>query len=262
MKLVICGLLLSLSLASSAQAQKRKTPKSRQPARPRQVETRTPVARIIGSPITVSTRNGGQVSGTVLGLDASSIRVRTTNNLDSVIPMETIASISFKPASGPAQQPKEHGARLRPNFTQDVGTISTAFRSIAATTQSGVDYADYGRHLTELRRTIEKYVCKYAASEESTESRVAALAAGALLDYTWARTIWTLKLGYSASPDVTEADSPTVADALSLYPELRVSAASGAKFTVDKLVAGLWKQASAKTDRLRAATGDLRSEAK
>lgn len=261
MKLLIHATVLAITLASTVEAQRQSKP--RQPSRQRQANTQAPVAPMVGSAVQITTRNGGQITGTLAGLDIHNVRIKQ-NNLESTVALEAVTSISFRPASGPAQgqHQKEKGSRVRPEFAQDVGEISTAFRTIAETTQSGADYTDYGRELTELRRTVEKYVCKYAGSEETTESRVAALAAGALVDYTWARVLWTLKLGYSASAVVTEADSPTIADALSLYPELRETAASGAKLSVDKLVAGLWKQASAKAERLRAATGEMRSEAK
>lgn len=262
MKIVIHFLLLVIVFAPTADAQRRQS-KPRQPSKQRPANTRQPVSPMIGSAIQITTRNGGQITGTMAGLDAHNIRVRQ-NNIESAVALETVSSILFTPAPGQSQgqHQKSKGARVRPEFAQDAGEISTAFRLIAETTQSGADYTDYGRQLTELRRTVEKYVCKYAGSEDGTESRVAALTAGALVDYTWARVLWTLKLGYSATPIVTEADSPTIGDVLGLYPELRTTAASGSKLSVDKLVAGLWKEASAKADSLRAATDEAHSGAK
>ena len=84
------------------------------------------------------------------------------------------------------------------------------------------------------------------------ESRSAALVAAALTDYTWARTIWTLKFGYSGSTTVFETDSPAVGDTLSLYPDLRQAAASENKLSADKLINGLWKKAADKVEILRA----------
>ena len=99
---------------------------------------------------------------------------------------------------------------------------------------------------------------KYGASEDAVEQRGAALAAAALTDYTWARTIWTLKFGYSGNTTVFETDSPAVGDALSLYPELRQTAASANKFSADKLINGLWKKAAEKVELLRPLAGRSR----
>ncbi len=114
-------------------------------------------------------------------------------------------------------------------------------------TQSGTEYSDYGRRLVELRRATERFVSKYAGSDDQTETKLAALVSAAADDYSRARTIWTLRLGQGAGATVTVTvtDSPAVADAVELYPELAQPGTRN-KLPADKLVAGLWKQASRK----------------
>jgi hypothetical protein len=61
-----------------------------------------------------------------------------------------------------------------------------------------------------------------------------------------------MKLGRASDGTVAEGDSPIIADLLALYPDLRTAAASGNRFTVDRLIAGLWKKAAEKVERARA----------
>lgn len=243
--------MLSLSLSATAFAQKRK-----QRANPRtRVTKREPVTndnaankpRLVGSQIIIITKNDDRITGTLLDLTAYSVRIRA-DNLESTIALDTIASISFgsvvpapaKPASVPA----------RADFLREADTAVNSFQSLATQLQSNTDYTEYGRLLSELRRTGEQFIARYGATENATEARIVALMAGALTDYTWARTIWTLKFGRTGEgSSVYDTDSPAITDALSLYPDLRASAASGGKFSVDKIVSGLWRKAAEKTDR-------------
>jgi hypothetical protein len=107
--------------------------------------------------------------------------------------------------------------------------------------------------LTELRRPAERFIDKNSISENQSEARVVALLAGALTDYNWARTIWTLKFGRSGDGSVFDTDSPAISDAVALYPDIRAAAASGNKFSVDRLVSGIWKKAEEKIERARSA---------
>jgi hypothetical protein len=79
-----------------------------------------------------------------------------------------------------------------------------------------------------------------------------------LIDYTWARAIWTLRLNRSGDTTAFDTDTPALADALALYPDLRTLAAVGNKFSVDKVVSNLWKKAAEKIDRARALTPDAK----
>ncbi|MFL6215284.1 MAG: hypothetical protein ACJ74J_15475, partial [Blastocatellia bacterium] len=55
-----------------------------------------------------------------------------------------------------------------------------------------------------------------------------------------------------------DTDTPALTDTLALYPDLRAAAAVGNKYSVDKVVSGLWKKAADKTDRARALVPDAR----
>ena len=132
------------------------------------------------------------------------------------------------------------------------------FNELASVLKSGSDYTEYGRQLGDLRRSAERFITKFSSGDNATEARVLALLTGALTDYTWARTIWTLKFGRSSDGTVSESDSPLLADVLALYPDLRTAAASGNKFSVDKLVGGLWRKAAEKVDRVRSLTPSAR----
>ena len=127
----------------------------------------------------------------------------------------------------------------------------SAFESMIASAKSGADYTDYGRQLSELRPQAERFIARYGASENAKEARTVGLLAGALTDYSWARTLWTLKLGRQSDGTLAENDSSIIGDLLVLYPDLRTSAASGNRFAADRLIAGLWKKALEKVDRVR-----------
>jgi hypothetical protein len=131
------------------------------------------------------------------------------------------------------------------------GAVS-AFQSVASQLRTGADYTEFGRQLSELRRTAERFIDKNSMSDNQSEARIVALLAGALTDYTWSRTIWTLKFGRSGDGSVFDTDSPAITDTIALYPDLRAAAASGNKLFVDKLVSGIWKKAEDKIDRARA----------
>jgi hypothetical protein len=206
---------------------------------------------VLGSNVIITTTEGDQISGSLLGLTAYSARVKSSG-LESTVALEKVSSILFgrtEPAPAPQQQQR---SRRHPDFGRDAGAAAAALAEVSALTRTETNYTDYGQLLTEVRRKTERYVTKYAASEDSGEARAAALIAAALADYTWARTIWALKLGYAQHPEVDEQDAPAVGDALAVYPDLLTSAASGPKFSADKLVAGLWKHAEGKIDRIRA----------
>ena len=254
MKSICVVVILSLSLTATAFAQKRK-----QRANPRtRVTKREPATndnavnkpRLIGSPIVIITKNDDRITGTLLDLTAYSVRIRA-DNLESTIALDTIASISFGNASPPVAQPVSVPARA--DFLREADAAVSSFQSLATQLKSNTDYTEYGRLLGELRRTGEQFIARHGATENATEARVVGLMASALSDYNWARTIWTLKFGRSGDVStVYDTDSPTITDAFSLYPDLRAAAASGGKFSVDKIVSGLWRKAAEKTDRARA----------
>src|SRR6185295_7380040 len=98
-----------------------------------------------------------------------------------------------------------------------------AFQVMMASAKPGADYTDYGRQLSDLRPQAERFIARYGTSENAKESRVVGLLAGALTDYSWARTVWTLKLGRQSDGTVSEGDSSVISDLLMLYPDLRSS---------------------------------------
>jgi hypothetical protein len=248
MKIIAAALIVLLAMASHDAAQKRRSRPKPVPKRAAKPEE-TPPPRIIGTNVVLTTKNGDKVSGSLQALTAYSARVKSSG-LESTVALETVSLISF---GGPAASaaPPQPATRKHPDFSRDAAAAAVALGEMSALTKSGTNYTDYGQQLTELRRKTERYVSKYASSDDAAESRAAALIAGSLADYTWARTIWALKLGYSTHADVDESDAPAVGDTIAIYPELRTSAASGTKFSADKLVSGLWKHAEEKIERVR-----------
>jgi hypothetical protein len=147
---------------------------------------------------------------------------------------------------------------VQADFSRDAESTLGAFVKMANELKAGVDYAEFGQLISEVRRPAERFIEKYSVTENITEARSVALIAGVLTDYTWARNIWTLKLGRSSDGTVSETDSPAVADVFALYPDLRAATASGGKFSVDKIVGGLWKKAEEKMGRARASISQAR----
>jgi hypothetical protein len=249
--LIIC---LCVGNYGFAQSRKKQNPRARGRTAQREklpAQTNANAPRIIGTTIVIVTKNEDRITGTLLDLTAYAVRIRA-DRLESTIALDTIASISFGAAAMP-RRVSEPTAIVRPEFIREAeGTIS-AFQSLASQLRSGTGYTEFDRRLVELRRTAERFIDKNSVTENQAESRVVALLAGALTDYTWARTIWTLKFGRSGDGSVFDSDSPAISDAIALYPDVRAAAASGNKFSTDKLVSGIWKKAEDKIDRARAA---------
>jgi hypothetical protein len=238
-----------LSPAALAQTKKKKPVQRRPPATAKKVPVRTeqPRPRIIGSEVVVTTKNGDQIKGVVLDLTAYSIRLRV-DKLESILALDTITAITFgsSPAATEAVKPTP---ATGPDFARDADQVLRAMLVMGSGAKAGADYTDYGHQLTEFRRQAERFIQKYSISENPTETRMVSLVSGVLTDYTWARTIWTLKLGRSADGMVGEADSPVIIDALSLYPDLR--ATNGNRLSAEMLIGGLWKKAAEKIEAAR-----------
>jgi hypothetical protein len=196
------------------------------------------------------TKNDDRIIGTLLDLTAYSARIRA-DNLESTIALDTIASISFGQSATARPQVSQASVPARPEFLREAEGALNAFQSVASQLRTGADYTEFGRQLSELRRTAERFIDKNSVSENQTEARIVALLAGALTDYTWSRTIWTLRFGRSSDGSVYDTDSPAITDAIALYPDVRAAASSGNKFSVDKLVSGIWKKAEDKIERAR-----------
>jgi hypothetical protein len=249
MKSLIVLVVVSLCAGSTAAAQKRKKPTSRArstTSQPSSGAVNKP--RIIGSTVVIITKNGDRIAGELLDLTAYSARIRA-NNLESTIALDTVASMSIGGAAPPTGRAEQ--TPVRPEFARDAEAALGFFQSLAANLKPGVDYTEYGRQLTELRRAAERFITRYSATDNGTEARVVSLMAGALTDYTWVRSIWTLKFGRSSDGTIGEADSPTVTDTLALYPDLRAAAADGARLSAEKLIGGVWRKAAEKIDRAR-----------
>ena len=251
-------ILMSLLMNAAAMGQKRKKPRA--PSRSRSAAARAEPSnsgpRMVGSTVVIITKNDDRIVGTLVDLTAYSVRIKA-DNLESTISLDRIASLSFG-NSGSASRPAQTSAPVSGDFARAAGPVSGAFQNIANQLQQGTEFNEYGRLLTDLRRRGEQFINRYGASENATEARVVALLSAALTDYTWARTIWTLRLNRSGDTTAFDTDTPALADALALYPDLRASAAVGNKFSVDKIVSGLWKKAADKIDRARALTGDAK----
>lgn len=249
-KKILYLFIISVFVGSIAFAQKSKKPRTRPPvktpsSKPAPATPAPPTAPIIGSPVYILTKGGDKLTGQLLDMNSFSIRIRS-NNLDSAIPVESITAISFgssKSLEAKVEQP------IGENFVRDANATVNAFQTMATETKTGSDYTDYGRQLGELRRVADRFIQKYSTTANTTESRIVSLFSGAITDYTWARTVWTLKLGSDGL--LSESEAPVIADTLSLYPDLRTATATGNRFNADKLVGSLWKKASDKTERVR-----------
>jgi hypothetical protein len=252
MRTVIAFIVISLCTCTAVAAQNRKKkapPRSRTTGQPPVAPATKP--RIIGSTVVIITKNGDRLTGEVLDLTAYSVRLRA-DNLESTIALDTIASISFSGATAPAARVDQAVGPARAEFARDAETALGFFQTMSSSLKPGVDYTEYGRQLSELRRAGERLIAKYGSTENAAEARVVSLMAGALTDYTWARAIWTLKFGRSSDGTVAETDSPVVADAVTLYPNLKALAAAGNRLSAEKLLLGIWRKASEKQDRARA----------
>jgi hypothetical protein len=246
MKTTIALLIISLCVGISAQAQKRRRAPSRTNSQPAESTNNKP--RILGSTIVIITKNGDRITGELLDLTAYSARIKA-DNLESSIALDTVASISFDRA--PVAAPAQSIGYVRADFARDTEPVLNISQTLSASLKPGVDYTEYGRQLSELRRASDRLVAKYSATENTAEAHAVSLVAGAMTDYTWARTVWTLKFGRSSDGTIAETDSPIVADSLTLYPDLRVASAAGTKISADKLISGLWGKAAEKIARAR-----------
>lgn len=252
MRSLIAIVVISLSTGLAAGAQKSKPKAS---PRPRATKSQPSTAtltkpRIIGSSVVIITKNGDRITGEVIDLTAYSVRLRA-DNLESTIALDTIATLSFGGAAPPKPRIDQPVGPVRADFARDAEVATGFFQTLASSLNAGLDYTEYGRQLSELRRAGERLIAKYSSTNNPAEAQVVSLIAGALTDYAWARTIWTLKFGRSSDGTITETDSPVVADTLTLYPDLRASAGAGNRLSVEKLLAGIWKKAADKQDRAR-----------
>ena len=242
-------LFLLVALSSTGFSQKRRKAPAAAKAGAVKSEPAKPVAPTVGSTIDMVTKNGDKLSGQLVDLTAFSVRFKS-NNLESTLPLESIASLSFAGARAINDKPEDSYTPVGESFRRDVTAVFESFQRMATETKSGSSYTDYDRQLVQLRRISERFLQKFSATENPTEARALSHFSGALLDYNAARTIWTLKIGTNGT--LAESDSPVVADALAIYPETRDSAASGNRFSADKLIGNLWKKASEKVNLVQA----------
>jgi len=249
MKQITAIAFLFLCFASTTIGQRRKT--TRRPTQSAPVAHKpTPApSPIVGAAVSIATKNGEQITGQVLEVSPYKVRVKQ-GELESTVPLETIASMSFGDAPAPTVAAPPQPAGHSPDFNSDATSLIALFQGMDSATQAGTEYGDYGRRLGELRRATERFISKFSASDNQAETKTALLLSAAVDDYTRARTIWTLRLGQGAGATVAVTDSPAVADAVDLYPELAQLGPRN-KLPADKLVAGLWKQASLKIGRSR-----------
>jgi hypothetical protein len=252
MKTIISVIVITMCAAFTVGGQ---TKKKKSPARSRATNAQPAPAtlskpRIIGSNVVIITKNGERITGEVLELNAYSVKLKA-DNLESTIALDTIASLSFDGATVPNPRTEPAIRPVRSDFAKDAEAALGFFQTLASNLKPGLDYTEYGRQLIELRRAGERFIAKYSSTENPAEARTLSLTTGALNDYTWARTIWTLKFGRSSDGTIAETDSPVIGDTLAVYPDIRESASTGNKLSVDKLVAGLWRKASEKQERAR-----------
>lgn len=257
MKSLILTLVIGLSLVAGAGAQNKKQAAPKKKPAPQKPSTPVKGSNpgIVGAKVFLETKNGDRMSGEVLALNVYSIRLRS-DQLESAIALDTIAQLSF--GTPPARAPRDNQPPARAEFLRDSDLMLGQFTAMVSVLKSGSDYTEYGRQLSELRRSAERFITKYSSGENPHEARALSLVAGALTDYSWARTIWTLKFGRANDGTVSEGDSPLLSDVVSLYPDVRAAAATGDKLSVDKLIGGLWRKAADKIDRVRSLSASTR----
>jgi hypothetical protein len=263
MKSILMLVALSLCVTPLAQAQKRKgsssrsksTGRSRSSAKKPAADTTAAAPTITGSPVIITTRDGNKITGQIVDLNVSAVRVKASDQ-ESSVQLTAVSSLSFGTSSDEGAPPA--GSPRHPDFQKDAGAVMSGFHGMLGEARTGPDYTEYGGQLVELRRRAELFIGRYGSTEDPVEARVVAGVASAVTDYTWARTIWALKLGHSGDVTVSRSDSPAVADTVGLYPDVKAAAASGDRFSVEKLIVGLWTQAGIKVDRLRSLIGQMR----
>jgi hypothetical protein len=255
MKSTFYVLILSLLLASPAMGQQKKKPR---PAKPRPAPAKQQAPKpvgIIGSTVLIVTRNQDRIAGELLDLSPYSVKIKS-DSLESTLALDTVDSIVF--GSGPVpHQNSEPAPQQTPSadFAKDAEAVINAFVSFESDLKSPMDYTEYGRRASDLRRLAERFLVRNCSSDKPGETRVVSLLWSAITDYGWARNIWTLKFGRSSDGTASEGESPTLADALASYPDIKTQAANGDKYVVEKVITGLWKKAEEKIDRARAALG-------
>src|ERR1051325_2010746 len=122
--------LLCLLAGSVAGAQKNKKPPAKSPAKaaPKATPSGAPTtAPILGSSVTILTKGGDKLTGDLVDLSAFSVRIRS-NNLESAVPFESIAAISFGSVNSP-----ESKTSLQPAseiFARDLALTLTDFPAI------------------------------------------------------------------------------------------------------------------------------------
>jgi hypothetical protein len=258
MKRIVILAIVSLLVAAPASAQKKKKRARAKPtaARKATAQPARPTSRMVGSPVEVVTKNGDRIAGELVDLNAYAIRIRAAG-LESTVALDTISSVAFGPPPEPATgKPAPVASTLRADFARDASATLGAFQSVAASLQTGIDYTEFGRQITDLRGAVDRFVARYAGTENAAELRIISLVIACMTDYNWSRAIWTLKFGRSSDGTAYATESSALADALAAYPELKTGAAAGVnKYSVEKVIALLWKKASEKSARTRALVG-------
>src|SRR5215216_5067000 len=171
MKRISLLLLICIFASSVAFAQKRKKQAPAPRPRERAVQPRTIAPRIIGSKVVIVTKSDDRITGTLLDLTAYSVRIRA-DNLESSIALDTIASISFGPSAAAPPQTSQASAPVRPEFMREAEGALSAFHSVASQLRTGTDYTEFGRQLSELRRTADRFIDKNSMSENQSEARI------------------------------------------------------------------------------------------
>jgi|SRR5262249_7018989 len=260
---IIATLFLGIFLVDAqtkAQTKKKPAPKGK-PKAGAHTASQKPAAgppRLIGTHVEVVTRNGDRLSGDLVDLSAYSIKIRS-DKLDSSLPLDSIASVYFGEVSiGGGGRQSQSSPPLSTDFSHDAAFALRQFQTVATNLKSGIDYSDFKQQVADLRRTVDRIIVRYAGTESVAELRVLSLLIAGETDYDWSRAIWTLKFGRSSDGLAYDAESPELSAALTTYSDLKAIAASGNKYTVEKVIAGLWQKATEKADRARALIGPAR----
>src|SRR5215472_3245339 len=159
MKSILILLMFSLCAPPGGEAQKRK----RTPSRPKSTAKKSnsdagAPPTVAGTPVTVTSRDGNKVSGQLVALNDSAVKVKTGDQESSIL-LTTVSSLSFgESASEPAQQA---AASRHPDFAKDLANVLSGFQGMLGEAKTTPDYTEYGGQLVELRRRAERFINKY-----------------------------------------------------------------------------------------------------
>src|SRR5215510_3650073 len=133
MKQITALAILFLCLVSTSVSQRRKsTHRPTQPA-PAPHKAAPAPPPIVGAPVSIATKNGEQIAGQVLEVSPYKVRVKQ-GELESTVPLESIASMVFGEAPPPVVAAPPPSAGHNPDFSSDATSLMALFQGMDSAT--------------------------------------------------------------------------------------------------------------------------------